>query len=170
MSAAAVIDSIEFARAELELRGSLLVAGLFRLTDSLFDTEGTLHYELRGGVDELNRPHLTVKVEGPLNLQCQRCLERLQYAVDVSNTLVVVPPGAQPVEEIEDPEAPDTIDANAELDVAALIEDEVLLSLPLAPRHAEWACLGRLDQHHDAEEPRSAFAQLAALKQASDKR
>jgi uncharacterized protein len=170
MSAAAVIDSVEFARAELRVRGSLLVADLSRLTDSLFDTQGTLDYEVKGGVDELNRPQLAVKVEGPLNLQCQRCLEALQYAVNVSNTLVIVPPGAQPVDEIEDPEAPDTIDADAELDVAALVEDEVLLSLPLAPRHAEGVCQSRLDLHQDDSEPRSAFAQLAALKQASDKR
>ncbi len=168
MSAAAVIDSIEFARAQHELRGSLPVAELSRLVDSLFDTRGTLHYELSGGVDDLNRPQLTVKVEGPLNLQCQRCLEALPYAVDVSNTLVIVSPGAQLAEELDDPEAPDTIDADDALDVAALLEDEVLLSLPLAPRHAEGACQSRLDPHPNGVEPRSAFAQLAALKQASD--
>lgn len=170
MSVAAVIDSTEFARARLELRGVFQVAELSRLTDSLFDTDGTLLYEVTGGVDELNRPQLRVKVEGPLNLQCQRCLEALKYSVDVSNTLVVTPPGTPSVEEIDDPEAPDTIDADDELDVAALIEDEVLLSLPLAPRHADGTCRSRLDPPQDAVEPRSAFAQLAALKQASDKR
>lgn len=170
MSAAAVIDSTEFARAGLELRGSLLVAELARLTESLFDTEGTLSYEVRGGIDDLSRPRLTVKIEGPLNLRCQRCLESLQYAVDVSNTLLVVPAGAAPLEEIEDPEAPETIDADEELDLVALIEDEVLLSLPLAPRHTEGACLSRLVEHQNEVEPRSAFARLATLKQASDKR
>ena len=50
MSAAALIDSLEFARADLELRGSCRVAELSRLTDTLFDTQGTLPF---GSPDEV---------------------------------------------------------------------------------------------------------------------
>ena len=170
MSAAAVIDSLEFARAEEELRGTLPVVGLKRLEDILFDSTGALSYVLSGGRDELERPRLELKIQGPLHLQCQRCLERLDYALDVSSMLIVVPEGTRLPDEIDDPEGPDTIEANPELDVAALIEDEVLLSLPLAPRHAEGVCESRLEQQDEAAEEASAFAQLATLKRPPNNR
>jgi len=168
MSAVAVIDSLEFARAGQVLRGSLPVAGLKRLEDGLFDTQGTLGYKLTGGLDELSRPRLELKIEGPLHLQCQRCLDRLEYAVDVSTRLLLLPEG-RPPEDSDDPEGPDTIDASAELDVAALIEDEVLLSLPLAPRHPDGMCASRPKQQDEGAKRASAFAQLAALKQPNNR-
>ena len=164
MSAAAVIDSLEFARAGDELRGSLSVTDLKRLDDMLFDSQGRLDYELRGGRDGRNRPQLEVRVVGPLHLQCQRCLGLLDYDVDVTSTLLVVPRGADLGDEIDDPEGPDVIEAEPEMNVANLIEDEVLLSLPLAPRHPEGACASRLPGAQPLEGTPKAFAQLAALK------
>ena len=168
MSAAAVIDSVEFARAQQQLHGSLAVAGLKRLEDILFDTQGVVNYALRGAVDERNRPQIELRISGPLHLQCQRCLERLDYELDVTNTLLVVPHGVPVDADVDDPEAPDVVETGPELDVAALIEDEVLLSLPLAPRHPEGACESRLAKQNAAERS-SAFAQLAALKRPHNK-
>ena len=167
MSAAAVVDSLEFARAEQVLAGSVSVASLMRLEDILFDTQGTLDYELRGARDDRNRPLLKLNVRGRLHLQCQRCLGLLDYAVEVDNTLRVVPEGGRADDDIDDPEAPDVLEANEELDVAFLVEDEVLLSLPLAPRHPEGACKSRIADTGQAQSVASApspFAQLAALK------
>ena len=96
MSAAAVIDSLEFARAGDELRGSVPVISLKRLDDVLFDREGRLDYELRGSRDEHNRPQLELRISGPLHLQCQRCLGLLNYGIDIAATLRVVPRDTQP--------------------------------------------------------------------------
>ena len=167
MSAAALIDGLEFAHALQELHGTLAVASLQRLEDVLFDTQGSLDYELRGARDERNRPRLELTVEGPLHLQCQRCLARLDYEVEVSGTLLVVPKGTPIDEDMDDPEAPDVLEVEGELDVEALVEDEVLLSLPLAPRHPEGQCPSRVAQSEAAAERPNAFAQLAALKRTS---
>lgn len=169
MSAAAMIDSLEFARAGDESRGCLSVASLKRLDDVLFDTQGRLDYELQGRRDARNRPQLEMRVSGLLHLQCQRCLGLLDYAVDIETTLLVVPRGMQPDDEIDDPEGPDVIEADPKLEVAALIEDEVLLSLPLAPRHPEGHCASRLPQMQPAEGTK-AFAELAALKRPRNSR
>jgi len=164
MSAGAVIDSLEFARGQEQLGGSLAVVDLKRLEDVLFDTQGSLDYELRGTRDARNRPQIEVKVAGQLHLLCQRCLGLLRHEVRVDSQLVVVPRGVLPDDDLNDPEAPDLIEAIPELKVAALVEDEVLLSLPLAPRHPEGECQGRLEKHDDAGGAPSPFAQLAALK------
>jgi uncharacterized protein len=169
MSAAAVIDSLEFARAEQQLRDSLPVESLKRLEDLLFDPQGSLGYEVRGSVDERNRPQLELKVGGHLHLQCQRCLGLLDYDIDVVNRLILAPAGVPADADVDDPEAPDVIEASPQLDIAALIEDEVLLSLPLAPRHPEGACESRLSRGTDADERPTAFAKLAALKRPRDR-
>jgi uncharacterized protein len=164
MSAGGVIDSLEFARGQEQLRGNLAVVDLKRLEDVLFDTQGSLDYELRGTRDARNRPQVEVKVAGQLHLLCQRCLDLLDHEVHVASRLVVVPKGARPDDDLNDPEAPDVIEAMPELEVAALVEEEVLLSLPLAPRHPEGECQGRLEKHDDASGAPSPFAQLGALK------
>ena len=164
MSAAAVIDSLEFARAEQRISGRLSVASLRRLDDVLFDDRGDVHYTVQGGRNERNRPQLELRITGALHLQCQRCLSLLDYSVDIQSTLLLVARGESTDEEMDDPEAPDAIEAAAELDVPALIEDEVLLSLPLAPRHPEGACERRLETHV-AGPQQNAFAKLAALKE-----
>ena len=164
MSAAAVIDSLEFARAQQQSHGSLPVVGFPRLEDLLFDQDGSLEYEIRGTRDARNRPQLALRISGELHLQCQRCLERLQYEVEVENTLLLLPRGSEPDDNLDDPEAPDIIEASSELNVAGLIEDEVLLSLPLAPRHPEGACESRAGNRIEGAAPPKAFAELAALK------
>ena len=163
MSAPPVIDGLEFARSGQQLRGSLPVRDLGRLEELLHDASGILDYELKGTRDGRNRPQLTLKVVGRLHLQCQRCLGLLEYSIDVANTLLVVSGDARPDEDVEDPEGPDSIEADPELEVAQLIEDEVLLSLPFAPRHPDGECAGRL-KRDDSVGSTSAFAELASLK------
>src|SRR5207253_1741595 len=102
------------------------------------------------------------------HLQCQRCLGLLEYRIAVTNTLLLVPRGSNADAELDDPESPDAIEADRELDVAALIEDEVLLSLPLAPRHPEGTCTGRFEQH-ETFPAHASFAKLAQIKRPRDK-
>ena len=169
MSAPALIDGFEFARAGQELRGSLDIDAFKRLDDVLFDSEGSVDYEVKGERDVRNRPQLAVTVSGTLHLQCQRCLGSLDYEVGVESTLLLVERDAPYDEELDDPEAPDMIEANPELDVLVLIEDEILLSLPLAPRHPDGACESRLGQSSGSARRQSAFASLEALKGSRNK-
>ena len=169
MSAPAVIDVLEFARSAQHISGSLPVISLKRLEDVLHDREGILQYEVQGGRDERMRPQLQVTVSGRLHLRCQRCLGLLDYGLNLANTLIVMPPGADPIEGVEDPDAPDTIDENPELEVGSLIEDEVLLAVPFAPRHAEGECEEELQPVGKSDREGSPFAKLAALKRPPNK-
>jgi len=160
MPAQTVIDSLEFARTGQALRGSLPVSGLLRLRDSLAEAPGEVEFMVRGGHDARRRPILSLDIIGTLRLQCQRCLGALNYPLRLANTLLLVGAG-DPVD--EDAE---WIEASAKLDVAALVEEEILLSLPYAPRHEEGQCeQGQTAAKDGAGSP--AFAKLAALKQKS---
>src|SRR5262245_11696863 len=84
-----VIDSLEFARTGQTLGGSLAVAGLTRLQDSLYDTLGLVDFVVQGGYDSRRRPTLRLDVSGMLHLKCQRCLGQLDFPLRLSSTLLL---------------------------------------------------------------------------------
>ena len=161
MSARAIIDSVEFARAGEVLDGSVPVGQLSRLADVLFDADGEMQFELKGGRDSRERFRLHLTVTRRIDLQCQRCLGKLAFPLSTrTNLLVLTEDAGGDTGELEDL---DGVPAGAAIDVWSLVEDEVLLALPLAPRHAEGDCSPAVK---GAGEPvASPFAALAGLAQ-----
>ena len=158
-----VIDSLEFARTGQMLRGSLPLPGLTRLKDSLVDTLGAVEFEVEGGHDARGRPILKLAIHGMLHLQCQRCLGALEHPLRVLNTLLLVTAGESAAGDLDEEDA-EWVEASGNLDVATVVEDEIVLSLPYAPRHEAGSCrqAGTTAANGAAA---SAFARLAALKQ-----
>jgi uncharacterized protein len=139
MSQRVVIDSLAFAREGGLLQGELPAANLARVLDMLADTAGGLNYRVQGRIGSQNgpqnRPQLLLEVDGSLSVCCQRCLEGIDYPVRIRSLLELVKDGEELTqEEIED-DSKDFLSAQKELDVVELIEDEVILDLPVAPRH-----------------------------------
>lgn len=135
MSQRIVIDSLSFAREARILEGELPVAGFERIQDGLTENVGVIRYRIEGGLGERNRPQLHLQLDGVLSLCCQRCLEGIEYPLQVSNVLEFVGNEDELTqEEIED-DSRDFLPAQSEVDVVALIEDEIILDLPSAPRH-----------------------------------
>jgi uncharacterized protein len=133
-----------------------------RLQDSILEPAGQVAYALIGTSDRHGQPVIEVRVRGTVPLQCQRCLERLDYGLDRTSRLALIAPGAQlPDVAQEDPDT-EAIAAAEVANVADLIEQEVLLGLPLAPMHDE-ACAPA--QAPAADKVESPFAVLQTLKQ-----
>jgi uncharacterized protein len=139
MSKRIVINSLSFARDANSLQGELPIADLTRLLDKLVDSAGSLSYRLVGRLGPRNRPQLLLQLDGVLSVCCQRCLEGIGYPVEVRSVLeFVADEDDLTQEEIED-DSKDFLPAQSELDVVALIEDEIILDLPSAPRHESCA-------------------------------
>jgi len=162
MFAQAVIDSLEFARTEQTVHGVLPISSLARLQDSLHDAAGHVEINVRGGKDAQLRPVLDVTISGALHLRCQRCLGRIEYPVRVENTLLLVTQADADGNEFDELEV-DWIVASRELNVAELVEDELILSLPYSPRHAEGECTQQATAANVSAES-TPFAKLAELK------
>jgi uncharacterized protein len=160
MSARAVIDSLEFARSGAESRGEVQVGALERLADGLYDSTGILNFVLRGQMDDRERPGLQLAVTGTLNLRCQRCLGKLVYPVAVESRLLLLD-GASGSGDVEIDDL-DAVAADRELDVWALVEDEVLLAQPMASRHEAGECQAAVATGRDGAT--SPFAVLAEMK------
>lgn len=139
MSQRIVIDSLAFAQEAGSLQGELPIASLTRVLDMLVDSAGCLSYRVEGRVGPRNRPQLLLKLDGVLSVCCQRCLERIVYPVEIRSVLEFVNDEEDLTqEEIED-DAKDFLPSQSEFDVVALIEDELILDLPSAPRHENCA-------------------------------
>ena len=137
MSQQAVIDGFEFASAGATREGVLPISGFPRLRDMLASEAGEVAYELRGMRDERGRPALQVSVQGTLELCCQRCLEPLAFEVHAEEMLVLAANVNEIHAEPADAHAPDRVVGGKEMPVRDLIEDELILALPYAPRHED---------------------------------
>jgi uncharacterized protein len=134
------IDSLKAVHDRQVYSGVMPVAGFARLADSLQDSGGNLEYQVRGDVDRQERPMLRLRVSGTVQLQCQRCLDVLEHQVKINTAVRLVAPHALSAEHDDNPDTPDCVATSSEFDLAALIEDEVLLALPAYPRHDEAQC------------------------------
>jgi uncharacterized protein len=154
-----VIDGFEFASAGASKEGDWPLADFPRLRDLLASDSGEVHYRIEGVRDERGRPGLRVRVRGTLQLRCQRCLEAMALEVDTDETLVLAASVAEIHAEPADASAPDRVVAGREMPVRDLVEDELILAVPYAPRHE--SCTAR--PAPDAQEKSSPFAGLRGL-------
>ncbi|KPC53268.1 YceD family protein [Amantichitinum ursilacus] len=156
-----VIDSAQFARENSELSGEIAVAQLPRLHDQLANTAGTITWRMHGGVDKLQRPWLSLRVDGELQLVCQRCLKPLDWPFASEAHLTQFADEAH----MDDAEVQDEdlegILIDPALDIEALVEEEVLLAVPFAPTHE--AC-GGVEDAPETGKKVNPFAVLAGMK------
>jgi uncharacterized protein len=152
-----LIDGFEFAAAGGSLHGAWPVSVFPRLRDQLHDDSGTVEYEVRGGRDAHGRPQLALRATAKLQLTCQRCLGAVQWALDAQANLLLAASQAEIDAEPITAEMPERIVAHREMSVRDLIEDELLLALPFAPRHEN--CTAQ-----DAKAPEGRQRPFAALR------
>ena len=109
----------------------------------------------------MSRPMLTLSIEGDVPLVCQRCLEPFAAPIAQRTPLLL----ARDQSELArlDAEEGEVVLANAAVDPLRLVEDELLLSLPLSPRHREGECGATPGVMPDSASD-SPFARLAGLK------
>lgn len=159
MSHEPVIDGFEFASAGARQQGIWPASDFPRLRDMLASDSGEVAYEIEGVHDERGRAALRLRVNGTLQLRCQRCLEAMPFEVHTDETLVLAGTLAEIHAEPADANAPDRVLAGKEMPVRELVEDEVILALPYAPRHE--SCSARPSP--DADGKTSPFAGLRGL-------
>lgn len=166
-----LIDPWRAVEAGAEFRGSLPLARMARLRESLREPTGEARFRLTFTRDPEGRGVLDGEIEARLILTCQRCLEALEFPVLTTLDLVLVsgldeagllPEDLDPLLVPEEP-----------LRLADLIEDELLLALPQIPRHEPGACpVGgglwtAVSDERRAGEGANPFAVLGALKRAA---
>jgi uncharacterized protein len=143
--------------------GTFVPARLERLEDSLADGRGELRYRITAQLDANQRKVVWCIIEGFVFLTCQASLEAFRHEVSVSDHLVLVDSEEELPAIEEESESEDYVVAEEPLDIRDLVEDAVLLALPMIPRKPglDEAKAGGA---HDEAAKRSPFAVLEGLK------
>lgn len=148
------------------VEGRLPLLALARLRDSLADDEGEVRFSIEFDHDALKVPYAELRIEAELPLECQRTLERFLLPVRIEQRLGLIrseseeaalPPGYEPLLMPED----------GMLRTAELVEDELILAVPVVPVRPDSEPVERdWSQQDAAVEPErpNPFAVLAALK------
>lgn len=108
---------------------------------------------------------LHLQAQAVVPLQCQRCLQTYAQALQVDRRFLFVAHEKQ-AEQLDEELEDDVLMLPARLDLADLLEDELILALPLVPRHED-SCPHPLPMPADDLEeaaPANPFAALAALR------
>ena len=170
------LDVESFAKEGGRLEGDWPLAELDRLADTAhadakpaegdmarWSAEGESR-PVRGGPPQ---PWLHLTASTRLSLVCQRCLGPLDTGVEAQRSFLFVP-GEDAAAQLDADSEDDVLALTRALDLRELVEDELLLAVPLVPRHD--VCPEPLplpsaaDDDEEAPEPPHPFAALAALK------
>ena len=138
------LDVAAFAEAGQDLSGRWPLAELERLGESAAPEArpgagDLVQWSLRGehrprtGGDPIVRLHL--RAEARLFLSCQRCLAPVETLLQIDRSVRFVRDEHQAAE-LDALSDEDVLAMTRRLDVQAWVEDELLLDLPLVPRHA----------------------------------
>ena len=161
------LDIDRLATAEADIDFTVSLAELPRLRAQLAsvagEVHGRVHFRRQTGI-----PVGELEMSGTARLICQRCLEEMELAIEAQTQVGLIATEADMArvpEELEPVLAPD-----GRISVAELVEEELLLTLPIVPLHADAAdgtCVvapeAPLATDGREVETQKPFAQLAEL-------
>ncbi|HEX7326769.1 MAG TPA: YceD family protein [Rhodanobacteraceae bacterium] len=125
------VDAERMVAGRRSFAGALAVASLTRLAEALAGTLGEVRYQLDFQHSALGGLELRVRASARLTLECQRTLQPFQWPAAVDTRLgllasedevVALPEGYEPL-----------LLEHGSLQPRKVIEDELLLALPLVP-------------------------------------
>ncbi len=156
------IDLFEFARLNGEASGQLALTDMQRIDTP--DRSGVMSWKAAvGSSARRDLARLDLDIDGAIELVCQRCLQSMKQEIAIRSHFLIAP-NEEVAAALDDDDAYDAIVGAADFNLDALIEDEVILALPIAPRH-EVCPDGERNVSRGDRKP-SPFAALAALKSA----
>jgi uncharacterized protein len=159
------LDAWRLVTARRGYEGRLPLTSMPRLGESLLEPEGEATFSIEFDRDSLGVAYVELRVAAELPLLCQRTLERFLLPVRIDQRLGLIrdeaeeaalPPGYEPL----------LLDESGELRTRDLVEDELILAVPVVPIapgteavEREWTAAGA----QEPEKP-NPFAALASLK------
>jgi uncharacterized protein len=131
-------DAIRLARERNVIEGSVDPNALSRIAEQLTGP-GSVAWRVEGTSDPAGRPALRIGLRGSVTLECQRCLDDFAWLVDVPTEVLLARDDAE-LAALDADSSLEVVLAEGPLDPLALVEDELVLALPFAPRHPDEAC------------------------------
>jgi uncharacterized protein len=131
------IEPYRLAETQRILTGEIPVARMKRLSPLLLSDAGNVQVSLVFGIDDIGQANVTGQVDTIVTMQCQRCMESMDVAVnaEVSLAFVTTEKQAQALPSYYEP-----LIVEEETLLSELVEDEIILALPAVPLHEAGQC------------------------------
>lgn len=124
--------------ADFLLSGTVKVSRLTNLKDLLTDLSKTIYVELSVKIDITNTAYIQGRIKAELPLLCDRCLGSMVYELEKEFFLYPIHDISQ---EAKCPiEYEPIVLTEGFMSVDECVTEEILLSLPLAPKHEDVNC------------------------------
>ncbi len=158
-----LINNLDFAQKLQQIADNFAPNSLNRLAQTLALTGdsaylASINFTLTGDIKRFRQPSLHLHVKSRLPVICQRCLEEMLIDIELNFDYLLSNLLTDDYEDIDD--EIDWLEINAEMSVRDLVEDELLLAMPIAPVHAA----GCNKQSMQSGEKHNPFAVLKSLK------
>ena len=122
-----ILDGNEF------LEGLIASDRFSRLSDSVIAMDNYFDVFLKSARNLNGKIEIFLKVNGSVLMQCQRCLDNISVPIDLNTVLTVVAHDDEARASIKNQEP--IIIENDALEIDTLVEDEILLALPIIAMH-----------------------------------
>lgn len=167
------LDVVVFAKQAGELQGEWPLSSLTRLAEAVVDSGAASPVSWAARGESLRRPGhadelwLVLRADCEVGLACQRCLRTLAHRL-VLDTRIRFVHGEDAAARLDEEIEEDVLAITRSLDLRELVEDELLLALPLVPRHevcpaAIEPALGGVSEGSTLEAPTHPFSVLRQL-------
>lgn len=138
----AQVDPFRFADNAISLQGALYIKDMQRLASGLYTNEGEIRVSMEFGVDRQGIHFLRGQITACLVLQCQRCLEPFSHEIESSFLSGIV---RSEEEANQLPKGYDQlIVKEGMLALQEVVEDELIINLPIVPMHKVSDCKVKL--------------------------
>ncbi|MDH5512037.1 MAG: YceD family protein [Gammaproteobacteria bacterium] len=159
------IDPIQLAERGAQLTGTLPLKSMPRISQGSLEGSGQVNVDLffeRPEGEKIYLMHGVLRAQ--LRVTCQRCLEPMDLSLEASPWVILVRSGEQPGQPEGDA---DILVVDKPISLSALVEDELLLALPMVPMHEPDRCpageyVARVRRTGDEE--KNPFAVLSRMK------
>ncbi|MFI3123537.1 MAG: YceD family protein [Methylococcales bacterium] len=162
-----IIDPTHLADKRGELHGQIPIKHLTRLIEKLVNDDDVVTVNLYFG-REGRTPKIDGSLKATLQLECQNCLQGVEFEIDHTVNLGVVITFEQ-VERLPEELEPLLLEEET-IPLITLVEDELLLHLPDYPKHSHDCMIGNAIKKHTvafdeaASKKPNPFSVLANLK------
>ena len=132
-----IFDPVLFARRGRHFAGNIAVSDLPRIIELAPHAQSDIHVTMSFSISSLQFPMVKGTIEGEIMQTCQRCLGQTRTSINGRFELLLVTgeasePAGQKSHEVFEY-------SGQYVSTAALIEDEMILSLPIVARHEDAA-------------------------------
>lgn len=166
------VDYRKLSKDSATISGTVSVESLQRVKEYLAEPAGEISVTLTFDRDREYRPTISGKISAELPMLCQRCLDSTIVAVEGDVELAIVLNDEQ-AKQLPNNYSPFMVD-NDLIELLPLVEDELILSLPMFANHDDGECQLETSEANEAvaaeieqqasEEKVNPFSVLAGLK------